>query len=41
VASALAGYWLATVFDASIAGSMATMPGVAFGLAFLFAPERG
>ncbi len=40
-ASAIAGYWLARSLDASIAGSMATMTGVAFALAFLFAPERG
>lgn len=39
--SALAGYWLAFVLDASIAGAMATMTGVAFGLAWLFAPGRG
>jgi manganese/zinc/iron transport system permease protein len=39
--SAIAGYWLAHWLDASIAGSMATMAGVSFGLAFLFAPERG
>jgi manganese/zinc/iron transport system permease protein len=41
VASALAGYWMSYLFDVSIAGSMATMTGVAFGLVFLFAPERG
>ena len=40
-ASALAGYWLAYALDASIAGAMATMTGVAFGLAWLFAPDRG
>jgi manganese/zinc/iron transport system permease protein len=40
-ASALAGYWVAHWLDASIAGSMATMTGVAFTLAFLLAPERG
>ena len=39
--SALAGYWLAFALDASIAGAMATMTGVAFGLAWLFAPGRG
>ena len=39
--SAIAGYWLAHWLDASIAGSMATMAGVSFGLVFLFAPERG
>ena len=39
--SALAGYWLAYALDASIAGAMATMTGVAFALAWLFAPGRG
>jgi manganese/zinc/iron transport system permease protein len=41
VASALSGYWIAHVLDASIAGSMASMTGVFFGLACLFAPGRG
>ena len=41
VGAALAGYWLAYALDASIAGAMATMAGVAFGLAWLFAPQRG
>lgn len=41
VASAIGGYWLARALDASIAGSMATMAGVLFGLVFLAAPERG
>jgi manganese/zinc/iron transport system permease protein len=41
VASALAGYWMSYLLDVSIAGSMATCTGVAFLLAFLFAPERG
>jgi manganese/zinc/iron transport system permease protein len=41
VVSAISGYWLARVLDASIAGSMATMAGVLFGLAFLLASERG
>jgi manganese/zinc/iron transport system permease protein len=41
VAGALGGYWLAHFLDANIAGSMATMCGVLFGLTFLFAPERG
>ena len=39
--SAISGYWLAHHLDTSIAGAMATMTGVAFGLAFLFAPNRG
>ncbi len=41
VLSAISGYWLAHVLDASIAGSIASMAGVFFGMAFLFAPERG
>jgi len=40
-ASAIGGYWLAYALDASIAGAMATMTGVAFALAWLFAPGRG
>jgi manganese/zinc/iron transport system permease protein len=40
-AAALSGYWLARWLDASIAGSMATMTGVLFGVAFLLAPGRG
>lgn len=39
--SAVSGYWLAHLLDASIAGSMATMAGVTFLLAYLFAPDRG
>jgi manganese/zinc/iron transport system permease protein len=41
VLSALGGYWLARALDANIAGSMATMAGLLFGLVFLLAPERG
>jgi manganese/zinc/iron transport system permease protein len=41
VAAAIAGYWTSYLFDVSIAGSMATMAGVIFGVVFLFAPERG
>jgi manganese/zinc/iron transport system permease protein len=41
VASAVAGYWMSFALDVSIAGSMATMTGVAFLLAFLLAPQRG
>ena len=41
IGSALSGYWMAYILDTSIAGSMATMAGVLFGLAFLLAPERG
>ena len=39
--SAISGYWLAHVLDASIAGSMATMTGVSFLAAYLLAPDRG
>jgi manganese/zinc/iron transport system permease protein len=41
VVTALSGYWLARILDASIAGSMAVMAGVVFFVAFLTAPERG
>jgi manganese/zinc/iron transport system permease protein len=41
VLSAVTGFALARVLDASIAGSMATMAGVAFLVALLFAPRRG
>ena len=41
VASAIAGYWLAHVLDASIAGSMATVLGLIFLLVYLFAPSKG
>jgi manganese/zinc/iron transport system permease protein len=39
--SGVGGYWLARWLDASIAGSMATMVGIDFLLAILFAPRRG
>lgn len=39
--SAVAGFWLAHAVDASIAGSMATVTGASFVMAFLFAPKRG
>ena len=41
VLSAIAGYWMSYALDVSIAGSMATMTGAAFGVAFLLAPQRG
>ena len=41
VLSAIFGYGLAYLLDASIAGCMATMTGIFFGLAFLFSPQRG
>lgn len=39
--SAALGFWLATVLDASIAGSMAVAVGAVFAVVFLFAPGRG
>ncbi|HET9243643.1 MAG TPA: metal ABC transporter permease [Gaiella sp.] len=39
--SALAGYWLAVALDASIAGCIASCCGIAFALAWAFAPGRG
>ncbi|MCX7624885.1 MAG: metal ABC transporter permease [Candidatus Sumerlaeaceae bacterium] len=39
--SALSGYWVAHVLDASIAGSMSTMCGIVFLLAYLFSPSTG
>ncbi len=41
VVTAIAGYWIAYALDGSIAGSMAFAVGLAFGGAFLFAPNRG
>jgi manganese/zinc/iron transport system permease protein len=41
IISAISGYWLANILDASIAGSMATMTGVSFLIVYLLAPERG
>ncbi len=40
-ACALAGYWMARVLDASIAGAMATVVGLTFGGVFLLAPAHG
>ncbi len=40
-ASAVSGYWIAHVLDASIAGSMAGMAGLFFGVTYLAAPGRG
>ena len=39
--AAIAGYWLAHIFDVSIAGSMATASGLIFLGAFLLAPGEG
>jgi manganese/zinc/iron transport system permease protein len=41
VASAVAGYFMATAINASIAGSMAVAMGAFFALAWLFAPREG
>jgi len=41
VMSAVGGYWLAHWLDANIAGSMATVAGLVFGVVFLLAPDRG
>lgn len=38
---ALLGFWMARLFDASIAGSMAAILGLLFLGVFLFAPDRG
>ena len=41
VFSAIVGYWLAHILDASIAGSMTTILGVLFLFVYLFAPTQG
>ena len=41
VFSALSGYWLAHILDASIAGSITTMLGFLFFVVYLFAPSKG
>ncbi|NWF69113.1 MAG: metal ABC transporter permease [Chloroflexi bacterium] len=41
VVAAISGYWLANTLDTNIAGAAATMTGVFFLLALLFAPQRG
>lgn len=41
VFSAIAGYWMANLLDASISGSMSTMLGIVFLLVYLFAPRKG
>lgn len=41
ILSALSGYWVAHLLDVSIAGSMASMVGVAFVCTLLLAPQRG
>ncbi len=41
VVVAVLGYWMARMLDASIAGSMASMVGIIFVVAYLLAPQRG
>jgi len=41
VLSAISGYWMANLLDASIAGSITTMLGFLFLLVYLFAPSKG
>ena len=41
IASALGGYWLSYLLDVSIAGSMASVAGLAFAATLLLAPQRG
>ncbi len=41
VFSAIAGYWLAHILDASISGSMTTVLGIVFFLVYMFAPDKG
>ncbi len=41
ILSAVAGYFMARLLDASIAGSMATLTGVVFLLSFALSPSRG
>ncbi len=41
VFSAIAGYWMAHILDASIAGSITTVLGLLFLAVYLFAPSKG
>jgi len=41
VFSAISGYWLAHLLDASISGSITTMLGLLFLVVYLFAPSKG
>lgn len=41
ILSAILGYWLAVLLDASIAGAMTTVAGILFAIAFLFSPSHG
>ena len=40
-ASAISGYWISNFFSINVSGAMATMTGVFFLMALIFAPERG
>lgn len=39
--SAIAGYWMANLLNASISGSMVTVLGIIFLMVYLFAPNKG
>jgi len=41
VSSAILGYWVAHLLDASISGSMTTVLGIVFLIVYLFAPNKG
>jgi manganese/zinc/iron transport system permease protein len=41
IIAAIAGYWMANILDASIAGSITTVLGILFLLAYLFSPKQG
>lgn len=41
ILAAIAGYWMANILDASIAGSMTTVLGIIFLIVYLFAPKQG
>jgi manganese/zinc/iron transport system permease protein len=41
IIAAIAGYWMANILDASIAGSMTTVLGMLFLFVYLFSPRQG
>lgn len=41
VSSAIIGYWMAHILNASISGSMTTVLGIVFLMVYLFAPSKG
>ncbi|WP_027075477.1 metal ABC transporter permease [Maribacter antarcticus] len=41
IIAAIAGYWMANILDASIAGSMTTVLGMLFLFVYLFSPKQG